>query len=187
MDVERALLVRVGELEAVCGPALAPEQYRYGGRGRQTPEELELSLIVRLLHGLVRDAGCLIWTRTLNSHGYGSIQWGRRRLSTHVAVHELLRGPVAVGLELDHSCRRTACADLDHLEAVTHRENMLRGFGNAAAANASKTVCPYGHLLDGVKKNGRTKGGVVVMTRFCTTCKRAQDAAYRQRRRSDAA
>ena len=35
----------------------------------------------------------------------------------------------------------------DHLEAVTHRENVLRG-QSLAAENVAKTHCPHGHAYD---------------------------------------
>jgi len=37
-------------------------------------------------------------------------------------------GPVPDGLELDHLCRNRYCVNPHHLEAVSHRTNVLRGF-----------------------------------------------------------
>ena len=36
----------------------------------------------------------------------------------------------------------------DHLEAVTHRENMSRSPNNIAVKNRLKTHCPHGHPYD---------------------------------------
>ncbi|MFI2348057.1 HNH endonuclease [Streptomyces sp. NPDC019443] len=48
------------------------------------------------------------------------------------------------GTELDHLCRVRACVRADHLEAVTHRENTLRG-DTIPARRAIKTHCLRGH------------------------------------------
>ena len=84
--------------------------------------------------------------------GYGRIQTGTRRHPraeyAHRVTYEFFRGPIPPGLELDHAvCQRPNCCNPWHLEAVTHRENILRGRG-AAARNARKTHCPQGHPYD---------------------------------------
>jgi len=54
--------------------------------------------------------------------GYGIFQ----RRYAHVIAYELQYGPIPEGLELDHLCRQTLCIRPEHLEAVTHQENMRR-------------------------------------------------------------
>lgn len=70
---------------------------------------------------------CMLWTGCLSEDGYGSF---RDDGSTHLAhrwnwirVNE----PVPSGRELDHKCRVRNCVNPDHLEPVTHHENVLRG------------------------------------------------------------
>lgn len=74
------------------------------------------------------ENGCWIWTGTCSVGGYGAIGFsgGRVTRPVHRVLYELVVGPVAKGLELDHLCRNRACANLDHLEAVTHWENCRR-------------------------------------------------------------
>jgi hypothetical protein len=82
--------------------------------------------------------------------GYGRLRIGGRTAGVgyaHRAVYELLRGNIPVGLQLDHLCRNRACANPLHLEAVSQRENLLRGAG-VCALNAHKTVCKRGHAFD---------------------------------------
>lgn len=98
-----------------------------------------------------------MWTDkpTKSGTGYGQFQIGThakpKTVSAHCFAYELLVGPVPEGLELDHLCRVTICVKViadelsaAHIEAVTHRENILRGVG-WCAIQARKTHCFNGH------------------------------------------
>lgn len=41
-------------------------------------------------------------------------------------AYEQVHGPIPAGLEIDHLCFNTRCVNVDHLEAVTHLENIHR-------------------------------------------------------------
>jgi hypothetical protein len=121
------------------------------------------------------NTGCWLWDGPLNK-GYGALRVGtvragdRRRVEAHKFSYELHKGPVPAGLEIDHLCRVRCCVNPDHLEAVTHRENIRRG-NTFAAKNAAKTHCLRGHDLavEGyVRWDGR---------RQCRACGRMFDAA----------
>lgn len=85
---------------------------------------VELGPIVRA------DLGpCWLWTGAVNAQGYGELGRGRHdegNVLAHCAAYELLVGLVPEGLELDHLCRVRRCVNTNHLEPVTHRENMRR-------------------------------------------------------------
>ena len=71
--------------------------------------------------------GCWLWTGSHNGLGYGTIRSVGRKMYVHRYSYELLVGPIPAGLELDHLCRVPGCVNPDHLEPVTHAENLRRG------------------------------------------------------------
>lgn len=76
-------------------------------------------------HGYVTP--CWAWQRSKSEMGYGTAVIGSRRYPAHRVMYERLRGPIPDGLELDHLCRSPSCVNPDHMEAVTHTENVRRG------------------------------------------------------------
>lgn len=85
------------------------------------------SLREKMEHYLTPDEnGCWIWQLSLSPQGYGRVQWKGRFFQVHRKLWLELGREIPEGLELDHLCRVRACANPDHLEPVTHLENMLR-------------------------------------------------------------
>jgi hypothetical protein len=103
----------------------------------------------RLFSRLIIDqeTGCLLWTGGTAKFGYGRVSVNGYPQHVHQVMYEMFVGPVPDGLELDHLCRVPRCASPAHLEAVTHKVNMLRS-QTPAAANATKTHCDRGHEYD---------------------------------------
>jgi hypothetical protein len=94
----------------------------------------------------VTETGCWQWTRA-KSNGYGQLMTEGRHWMAHRYTYTHLVGPIPEGLDLDHLCRNRACVNPEHLEPVTHRENVLRGM-SPAALRARSTHCKNGHLFD---------------------------------------
>lgn len=90
---------------------------------RTLDERLGNKLLVR---GFSPD-DCFVWQGSTNGCGYGIIWHEGRRKYVHRLTYELEHGPVPSGLMVDHLCRETLCCNPAHLEAVTNRENTLRG------------------------------------------------------------
>lgn len=125
-------------------------------------------LAERLAAKLAPDiaTGCNLWTGRTNLRGYGRIQHDKHQLLVHRVAYELRFGPIPLGLVIDHLCRNTLCCNPDHLEAVSQRENTLRGSG-PTARRAWQTHCHKGHPLSG--DNLRLLNG----RRQCRACRRA--------------
>lgn len=138
-----------------------------------------MTIQARLNRHSVRDGDCIIWTGAKRG-GYGRVGYlGANRLAYRVA-YELACGPVPEGLVLDHLCRNRACINPDHLEPVTHAENILRGF-NAAADNARRERCVNGHEFDAVKPSPNNPDR---KWRVCITCRRASGRRAMRKRRT---
>lgn len=105
---------------------------------------------------------CWLWRGSRDTLGYGrfTVSVARRSQFAHRVAYELLVGEIPNGLELDHLCRTPACVNPSHLEAVSHRENLMRS-DSISAVNARKTHCPRGHAYDRVRPDG---------SRRCSTC-----------------
>jgi len=101
--------------------------------------------------------------------GYVKVSLQGKMRSLHILIYEHIVGKVPQGLELDHLCRNRSCPNPAHLEPVTRRENILRGF-SPAVTNRFKTHCPYGHPYSGENLYIGKRGD-----RECRECKRTLD------------
>jgi len=124
---------------------------------------------------------CWLWTGTISS-GKQKLPYGRFFLSTQrreVVAHRWAwqseHGPIPVGLQLDHLCRRPSCVRPSHLEPVTPRVNVMRS-ASFVASNARKTHCPSGHPYDTVNTLLNRRGA-----RVCRTCLRASFTTWYRR------
>ena len=125
---------------------------------------------------------CWLWQGTgvgPVGNKYGQTYINGKPIRAHRVAYELLIGPIPDGLVIDHLCRTPLCVRPDHLEAVTHRENTMRGVG-ITAMNAIKDHCKRGHAFDGENTYKRLDG-----TRTCRACKRAQAVVRRAKRRGE--
>lgn len=101
------------------------------------------SLTERFWSKVDKSNECWLWTATYGRKtGYGRFGVGNQVVKdAHVVSYELTYGPIPEGLEIDHKCRVRLCVRPDHLEAVTHSENMWR----SPLFNGNKTHCVNGH------------------------------------------
>lgn len=71
---------------------------------------------------------CWLWLLGLDDKGYAMSERDGKTCRGHTVNYEAKYGPVPEGLELDHLCRVRRCVNPDHVEPVTHAENMLRAW-----------------------------------------------------------
>ena len=145
----------------------ATRYIRYGdplGGGAAKPRG---SAIERVWNHVDRTDDCWLWTGGTWDFGYGKFNPSKGEVvRAHRWLWELARGPTPKGLELDHLCRPPACVRPDHLEPVTHQENLRRGSG-WAGTNARKTHCPKGHEYTEANTYRQASRG---NGRVCRTC-----------------
>lgn len=115
----------------------------------------------------VAESGCWEWKRSLNSRGYGLISEKGVVMLAHRVGYELLVGPIAEGMTVDHLCRNKRCVNPGHFEIVTRSENSRRG------TPGNKSHCLRGHAMtpENTIIKPRPNGRVI---RNCRTCQRDQ-------------
>lgn len=104
---------------------------------------------------------CWPWPGVLREHGYGEVMIDGHRKYSHRLAYQLHIGPIPRGWELDHvchtlavlnglcaggMCRHRSCWNPEHLEAVSSRENSLRG-RHPLFAVSLRGECRRGHDL----------------------------------------
>lgn len=96
---------------------------------------------------LVNDKGCWVWQGAIYKKKYSTYSQIRtsktKTRKAHQVSYEVFVGEIPNGTELDHLCKNKLCVNPQHLEPVTHLENMKRGYWN------TKNKCINGHLYRG--------------------------------------
>lgn len=113
----------------------------------------------------IPEAGCYAWLGS-HSRGYAKMRWTEAGQRLNGRVARYLCEPVPEGLEVDHLCRMRWCVNPDHLELVSHQENIRR---QRAHRRATVFVCDKGHFLK-VRPNGK---------RYCPECRLVSQRAWR--------
>lgn len=135
--------------------------------------------VIRFWKHVEKSPNCWLWNGHKDSAGYGRfcyITLTNKRIPAHRFAYENINGKIKDGLVIDHLCRNPPCVNPDHLEPVTHKENILRGIG-ITAIESKKTHCPSEHPYD-EKNTYKYK-----TFRGCRECRRNAIKKYEKNKR----
>lgn len=111
------------------------------------------------------NSGCWLWLGSLKHDGYSTG-------GQHARAYEAFHGPIPRGLEIDHLCNVPSCVNPDHMEVVTHSENMKRRFARER-----------GHDIRALKEGHCARGHDLAITRRASGhCKCCESITKRERR-----
>ena len=98
----------------------------------------------------------------------------------HRVSYQMDKGEVPSGLQLDHLCRVRCCVNPDHLEPVSQKENVRRGFAfrRVSGGWVGPGFCSKGHDLSGRGTYRRPKTGKAV----CRVCKMIETVRSNKKR-----
>lgn len=87
------------------------------------------------------DTPCWEWLHAA-SNGYGHVFVPEKGqpMGAHRWMYEKANGRIPEGLHLDHLCENPICCNPDHLEPVTHTENMRRGLVAKVTEDAVRLI-----------------------------------------------
>lgn len=105
---------------------------------------------------VVEDDGCWYWPKLRN--GYPVVDWSGKRHQVHRLALQAKHGKPLGTQSAHHKCANTACVNPDHLQPVTHRDNVAEMLQRQSYLNrileleqALNEVDPHHPVLDRIE------------------------------------
>jgi len=128
------------------------------------------------------NTGCWLWLGMLKNGGYGSLKIGGKEVGAHRYSYERHVGLIPSGLVLDHTCRVKSCVNPAHLEPVTIKVNVQRGYWGTAGippvVEAERETCRRGHPYTQENAYRNPRGQL-----DCRACRKIADDKRASKRR----
>lgn len=115
----------------------------------------------------IPEAGCWIWTGTVNERGYGRVYSGGRMWIAHRLSWTQVNGPIPAHMFVCHRCDTPSCVNPDHLFLGSPRDNVIDMAAKGRHREQKKTHCAKGHAFAGENLRMNNRG-----ERVCLACKR---------------
>jgi hypothetical protein len=130
--------------------AILANKIRWDRHRALDPNVIRIRDWIRFWSKVEKTNSCWLWrAESVHKFGYGRFSLRGKHVEAHRYAYENCIGPIPKGLQIDHLCRVPACVNPKHLEVVTRKENLLRGFSPMAIL-ARRTHCLRGgHPLSG--------------------------------------
>lgn len=132
-----------------------------------------------------RHDACWNWTGDVNAGGYAYIRWRAERKSHRINAarysYILAYGAFPDGMEPHHRCFNPRCVNPDHIEPVTHEENLRlrrRELMGKRQRPDQYERCVNGHTLNDTTRRITPSGRAA-----CRICDREANRRYRASRR----
>ena len=134
---------------------------------------------VESLMALAERAGdCIVWRGTARSNGYGVTVYMGKQTTTHRIMYQLHTGnPVPADMEVDHTCNTRLCINPEHLQMVSHVENMKLGAQRRLTCRAGHDWNDDNTYIAVVKR----KQGGTREQRYCRVCRAIAQQNFRDR------
>jgi len=130
------------------------------------------------------ELGACTFAKPSSAHGYADGKYKNKQMPAHRAIWLTLHGDIPKGMVIDHVCHSVAakeqmcyggtkcihrsCVNPDHLQLVTHKENMSRG---SKKLNNRKS-CKNGHPMIEENIGVRKRKDGSYSHQFCILCTR---------------
>lgn len=124
------------------------------------------------------NTGCLLWTETIRSNGYGAITFKNKPILSHRLSWQISFGQIPKGVSVLHKCDVRACVNPDHLFLGTQKDNILDMMFKNRFPSANILKCKNGHTLNAENTYFRKDQGNG--KRICKVCRKLRARIYRK-------